>query len=317
MSSISNQLPDVSSFNPLTLNRETSNKTQFSSTAIQIQENSEITLFTKEGDKVTISSTSRFEASYATYSSRGLIDGNAFQIDAEAFSVSKSFAFELSVEGDLSAAELKDIKKALKTIEKLTRDFFSGKTDKALDRAKRIAGLDSIASFEAVLQYSKSISAQVAVSETAPANIETSTQMPAIEPAVTALEVLPLPEALPQAETTDATPPIPGPLPPSTTSSEPVNHLVEQMTDAVLASNIALSKIASQLDVFLDSLFAKLSSSEGINLQTLDLVMQVKTEFSFSIQEALEAEVASDEHTEEAEAPELENHTVHSEASEI
>lgn len=314
MSSISNQLPDLSSFNPLTLNRETSNKTQFSSTVIQVQENSEITLFTKEGDKVTISSASNFEASYATYSSRGLIDGNAFQIDAEAFSVSESFVFELSVEGDLSAEELKDIKKALKTIEKLTRDFFSGKTDKTLDRAKRIAGLDSIASFEAVLQYSKSISAQVAVSETVPANTGLSTQTPRIETPVTTPEALPLPEVLSQDEATDATPPILGPLPSSTDSPEPVNHLVGQMTDAVLASNIALSKIASQLDVFLDSLFAKLSSSESMDLQELDLVMQVKTEFSFKIQEALEAEVTSGEHTEEAETPELENHTVHSES---
>jgi len=307
MSSISNHLPNFASFNPLSPNPEASNKTQFSSAALQVQQSSDITLFTEEGDKVTLSSAASFEARYATYSSQGLIDGNAFQGDAQAFSVSEAFAFELSVEGDLSKEELKDIKKALQTIEKLTTDFFSGKTDKALDRAERIAKLDSIASFEAVLQYSKSLSAQAAVTETAPAQAETSPQTPGIETPAAAPEALPLPEVLPKAEATDDAPPLSGPLLTSSTPSEPVNDLVGQMTDAVLASKIAPSKIADHLDAFLDSLFVKLARGEHMDLQDLKLARQVKAEFSFSLKETVAAEREASEDTPAVETLELDH----------
>ncbi len=309
MSSIPNQVPDFLSFSPLAQNKEAVNKTQSSSATLQIQQSSEITLFTAEGDKVTLSSASSFEASYATYSSQGVIDGKAFQTRAEASSVSEAFAFKFSVEGDLNEKELKDITKALQTIEKLTSDFFSGKTDKALDRATRITNLDSIASFEAVLQYSKSLSAETAVKQTAPALPESSPQTLPIEKPVKAPEELPLPGVFPQAEATNDAPPVAGPLLTLTPSrpSESVKGLVEQMTDAVLESKIALSKIEKQVEAFLDSLFVKFARGDQMDLQELRLAKEVKTEFSFSIKAAASAEVESGEQASDAGASEGKN----------
>ncbi|GEM_PF-1472421 len=304
MASISHQLPDFSSFNPLLSNRESSNKTQSSSAALQVRQSSDITLFTEEGDKVTLSSASRFEAGYAIYSSQGVIDGKASQVDAEAFSVSKASVFELSVEGDLNKQELKDIEKALKTIEKLTTDFFSGNTDKAVDRASRIAKLDSIASFEAVLQYSKSLSAKAAVTETAPAQPEISPQTPPLDSFVAPPEALPLPEVLQQTKATHNAPPIPGPLStakPSTEPSEQVKPLLEEMSDAVLDSQVAPSKIANQLDAFLDRLFVKLARGDRMDLQDLKLAKEIQLEFSSKMTEAAEAEAGE-------QTAEVENH---------
>ncbi len=310
MSSIVSQLPDFLSFNSLAQNKEATNKTQSSSAMLQVEKNSDITLFTKEGDKVTLSSASRFEASYATYSSQGVIDGNAFQVKAEAYSVSESFVFELSVEGDLSKEELKDIKEALKTIEKLTSDFFAGKTEQAVDHAEGITKLDTIASFEAVLQYSKTLSAQAAVTETAPVNTNPSPQTPGIETPATRPEVLPLPEILPQAEATDDAPPISGPLltPSVLPRSEPVSDLVGQMSDAILASKITPSKIANRLEAFLDNLFVKLARGDRMNLQELKLAQEVKSEISFSIKAAAEAEVKAGERVKETGVSKSEAH---------
>ncbi len=308
MSSIPNQLPDFLSFNPLAQNKEATNRTQSSSATLQVQQSSDITLFTAEGDKVTLSSASSFEASYATYSRQGVIDGNAFQVDAEAYSVSEAFVFELSVEGDLNAEELKDIKKALQTIEKLTSDFFSGKTDKILDRAERITKLDSIASFEAVLQYSKSLSAQAAVNETAPVNTNHSPQTPAIETPAARSEGLPLLTTLPEAEVADETPPISGPLLSPEDSSEEANPLVGQIADAIFDNKVTLSKIENQIDAFLDSLFVKLARGDRMNLQELKLAQEVKIELSFSIKAAAEAEIKAGEGVKETEVPKPEGH---------
>ncbi|VAX29871.1 hypothetical protein MNBD_NITROSPIRAE01-76 [hydrothermal vent metagenome] len=311
MSSIASQLPDFLSFNPLAQNKEATNKTQSSSAMLQVEKNSDITLFTAEGDKVTLSSASRFEASYATYSSQGVMDGNAFQVNAEAYSVSEAFVFELSVEGDLNKEELKDIKEALKTIEKLTSDFFAGKTEQAVDHAEGITKLDTIASFEAVLQYSKTLSAQVAVTETAPVNTNPPPQTPGIETLAARPEVLPLPKVSPpEAEATDDPPPISGPLltPSILPPSAPVSDLVGQMSDAILASKITPSKIENRLEAFLDNLFAKFVGGDRMNLQELKLAQEVKAELSFSIKAAAEAEVKAGERVKETGVSQPEGH---------
>lgn len=299
--------PDFSPFNPGTSpaasNKETLGKTHFSSAALQVQKSSDITLYTAEGDKVTLSSFSNLEINALTYSSQGRINGEGTRTELKSISLSEQFALNLSVEGDLNEEELKDIQKALKTIEELTTDFFSGKTDK--DRANKITALESIARFDAVLQYSKSLSGKQTVTQTAPAPPEPTSSSPFLQTKTAPVEALPLPSVPTQAEA--ETHPTPGPIqsavdggqtaktaepavPPSTqsTPSQQVNPLVEKMMDAVSELKVEPQKIVKQWAAFLDTLFVRLARGERMDLQELKLARQVQNEFSVRMELTLD-----------------------------
>ncbi len=68
----------------------------------------------------------------------------------------------MKVEGHLSDQELKDVFKAFETMEKLADDLMQGKTGHVMESAEKVAGLESIASFEAMMQYERSASVQQA-----------------------------------------------------------------------------------------------------------------------------------------------------------
>src|SRR5436190_6033190 len=110
------------------------------STAVSIasSQSSDITIVTAEGEKVTISSNFSSELSYASYDAKGRMGGAASAQAAE-FHASRDLSF--TVEGDLSRDELKDIRRAVKTIMKATRDALSGEPDKAADRAEKLGKL--------------------------------------------------------------------------------------------------------------------------------------------------------------------------------
>ncbi len=314
MESISNQLPDLSLFNPFASNEGTLNKTQSSSASLQVEQSSDITLFTAEGDKVTLSSFSSLEASYATYSSQGLIDGVATQSHIEAFSITEQFAMELSIEGDLNEQELKDILKAFKTIEKLSEDFFSGNTEDALDYTEKITGLDSIAGFDANLQYSLSLSVQQTVTKTAPALPESAAQTSPLQVPSTPVEDNPLPTAPPNI-TEAETPPVPGPIEtdpiddliktseaePDTPAlaqpglSEGAQSFVEKIIEAILDTQVSLEKIVNPFSEFLEELFDKLEQGIQINPFLFQEADAIRSEASLEIEAVPEAEEVSHE----------------------
>jgi hypothetical protein len=163
MQPISNNQPDL--FSPLTnINGDPGNlnKIQSSHYALKVQKRTDITLFTQEGDKVTLSSSTSQEAGFATYNQLGFIDGAVSGTSANGFYLSQAFDFELSVEGDLNKQELQDIRKALQTVRKLAHDFFSGRTNHAVKRASKLFELETLSGFEATLQYDLSASLQTA-----------------------------------------------------------------------------------------------------------------------------------------------------------
>lgn len=312
MESISNQLPDLSLFNPFTSNEGTLNKTQSSSASLQIQQSSEITLFTAEGDKVTLSSFSSLEASYATYSSQGLIGGVATQTQIEAFSFSEQFVLELSIEGSLNKQELKDILKAFKTIEKLSQDFFSGDTEKALHRAEKITDLESIAGFDAYFQYSLSLSVQKTVIETAPALSESAAQTSPLQVPSTPLEddsLLTAPPHINEAET----PPVPGPIqtesinelnksPESdmpvlaqTGLSEGAKSFVEKIVEAILDRHVPTKNVVNAFKEFLEELFENLARDTQHNPLNFQEAEAIQTESSLKIVAVSEGEEVSQE----------------------
>jgi hypothetical protein len=158
------QQPDFSAnsriYNELLLTRvETSN-----------QQNKDITLVTEEGDRVTISSSFQSQAVYSTYegisqytvsaTSENLAMENTelVMFEGEKFEYENTRNFSISVDGDLNKQELKSIRKAVKTIDKIMTDILYGKNiPEALAKAVEISNLSSIASLEANYQYEKTV----------------------------------------------------------------------------------------------------------------------------------------------------------------
>ena len=153
---------------------------------------SDITLVTAEGDTVTLSASRSTELSFETYGSTGA--------SAE---IRKNSEFSLTVEGDLNKEELKDIRKAIKTLYKAERDLLKGHDERAADRTAKLANLDQLASIDAKMESSQTVSVtqtsvQTPASEPQPA-IEPPAEPPVTEtPAVAPAETPQLPSPVQQ-----------------------------------------------------------------------------------------------------------------------
>lgn len=254
MNAISNQYPELSAFFAPNKGEQGSLKrTQFANASFSENKSTDLTLFTAEGDKVTFSASSSRAASQSIYTNLGLLDGIATRTEVQSFSLSESFGFEMSVEGDLNAQELKDIQEAFKTIEKLSSDFFSGKTDTVMASAMKIAGLASISSFEAVIQYERSASLQ-----------QTTTSTSSVPTAKTTEQVV---NQAPAAETSRAA---------DKPSAE--ENLIDKMTEAILKTNVALEKAAKSSNKFFDRLYEQFEQNLDVAPSNLSSFRKIQSD---------------------------------------
>lgn len=99
-------------------------------------------------------------ATHTTYDYLGRIEGQALAAHAEKLQISSTSEFAVTVEGELDQEELADINKLLDAIETTVAGVFSGKSDKLLKSIAELGDLDSIASFDAALSYSREASAE-------------------------------------------------------------------------------------------------------------------------------------------------------------
>ncbi|MGM0418632.1 MAG: hypothetical protein ACQEQS_07915 [Thermodesulfobacteriota bacterium] len=114
----------------------------------------DLVLKTKQGDFVTLSKSSDFETELNTYSALRKTQNSASSSSVLAFKAEYSNSYDISLEGDFNKEEIKDINKAIKSLEKAMKSLVSGNTDKALKNAMSLTGLDTVAGFEANLSYS-------------------------------------------------------------------------------------------------------------------------------------------------------------------
>jgi len=112
-------------------------------------QNTALTLVTAEGDTVTLSSSFEREVKFETYNS----EGESSRMRSREWSKSVS----LSIEGDLNREELRDIRKALRTIEKVNRTLMRGDVEKAAEQAEKLQRLDSIVSLDAELSITRQV----------------------------------------------------------------------------------------------------------------------------------------------------------------
>jgi hypothetical protein len=115
-------------------------------------QSTDVVLYTQEGDKVTLSSSTQYQAKYATYEGLAGIGSMMTREKGESFEMSTGSQFSLTIEGDLNAQEKADIEKALKTIDKILKDLISGEPDKAMERVTGLSGLDTLQRLSADLQ---------------------------------------------------------------------------------------------------------------------------------------------------------------------
>lgn len=122
--------------------------------------NAEISLVTADGDKVTLSASSALLATYSTYDYLGRLDGRTLAARGEKLQIAGTGAYTVTIEGELDQEELADINKLLDTIEAATSDVLSGNPEGLLKSFAELGKLDSIATFQAALNYSRSASAE-------------------------------------------------------------------------------------------------------------------------------------------------------------
>ncbi len=154
--------PAVSENNIATLIPDTHEKdssiSKSESLTVDHQKSKNISIRTSEGDVVTISSSEKLHTGYYSYQDVTSGNGNLSYQEGKQIEFSAEKAFSLSVEGDLSKEEIKDIKKSLKLIDKIIKGFQSGNIEKVLKSVSKFEKLDTIAGLEAAMQQVSSVS---------------------------------------------------------------------------------------------------------------------------------------------------------------
>jgi len=145
-----------------------------------------LTIQTREGDVVTLSTSQSSELEAYEYSSQGLVsneDGYAaasYNVREITLTTGETFAF--TVEGDLSEEELKDIESIITGVDGIIGEMMEGDMQDAVSQAMSMGYYDSISSYEADItvaygyaMYSEDTSATGALGrDLAPAYLEES-----------------------------------------------------------------------------------------------------------------------------------------------
>ncbi len=140
--------------------------TQFSSyirkQSISAYENLDagLTIQTKEGDLVTLTSNTYAQLDAHMYDSRGVLQaesGSAMVTqNIREITLTSGERFSFSVIGDLNEVELADIEAIVKGIDKIISEMVQGDMDDAVDKALSMGGYDTVSMYAADISYEKS-----------------------------------------------------------------------------------------------------------------------------------------------------------------
>lgn len=125
--------------------------------AISTTKSMDVNIVTAEGDKVTISLEAKAASLYGSFQKADM-DADGFSYQKSTLSASlyhREMTF--TVEGDLNAAERRDIRKALKSLDHMMNKYVNGHLKPALATARKLQQLDTIAGLEANMSYERQI----------------------------------------------------------------------------------------------------------------------------------------------------------------
>lgn len=119
-----------------------------------------LTIKTKEGDLVTLSSNSYSKLDAFMYNSKGILQTETGKVavtqNQREITLASGESFSFSVEGNLSEEELQDIESIVKGIDEIISEMAEGDMDDAVATALSMGGYDSIAAYAADITYEKS-----------------------------------------------------------------------------------------------------------------------------------------------------------------
>lgn len=164
--------------------------------AVSTSREMDISLVTREGDKVTISLDAKAAALYGIYENLEMNDeGMAYQ-KSELTAALYEREMTFTVEGDLNREERRDIRKALKTLDRMMHHFSEGHMKPMLRGTRRLQGLDTIAGLDASFSYER----QILVAEQTQVASEYSGVTGATVPSATSVDEVSQPEVLKPAQ---------------------------------------------------------------------------------------------------------------------
>lgn len=141
-----------------------------------------LTIQTKDGDLVTLASSSYAQFDAYMYNSKGVLQtssGTAMATEnVRQVTLSSGEAFSFSVVGELDEAEMEDIEEIVKGIDQIISEMSQGDIRDAVGIALSMGGYDTVSSYAADITYERSIS------KTTEMKTQTSEPLPAPEPAL-------------------------------------------------------------------------------------------------------------------------------------
>jgi hypothetical protein len=158
--------------------------------------NAGLTIKTKEGDLVTLTSDSYSQFDAYSYNSKGIVQTEQGTVvekqNHREVTLSSGESFSFSVQGDLSQEELEDIEAIVKGIDEVISEMTAGDMKEAVATAMTMGGYDTVSAYSADITYEKSYSSQTRVeaqtldAEPLPENSaavpERQSPIPALEP---------------------------------------------------------------------------------------------------------------------------------------
>lgn len=117
----------------------------------------DLVIHTKEGDTVTINSSSYSNLDAYTYNSKGMVQSEAgsavFQENSREITLANGQSLSFSVEGDLSEDELKDIDSMLQGLDSVIADMKAGDMAGAMKSALGLGEFDNFSAYSADINY--------------------------------------------------------------------------------------------------------------------------------------------------------------------
>ncbi len=121
-----------------------------------------LTIKTKEGDLVTLTSNTHAGLDAFMYNGKGIVEtgsGSAVVTQNQReITLTSGESFSFSVVGDLSEQELTDIESIVKGIDEVIAEMAEGDMDDALDKALSMGGYDTVSMYSADITYQRSYS---------------------------------------------------------------------------------------------------------------------------------------------------------------
>lgn len=117
----------------------------------------DLDLVTEEGDKVTLSIDAQASAIYAAHGEGGMNDESLYVQWGEFSGGAFDREVSLAVEGDLNKQERREIRKVIRTINRMMQNFVQGKLNPMMAKAQKLQGLETIGSLAVEMSYERQV----------------------------------------------------------------------------------------------------------------------------------------------------------------